>query len=87
MLEEKTLAYYYGRFEQAFVNEANEFTACCLDDLKLPMQLTGAVQTAKIGCALQESLNSGQEIWFSETGRRIDRAVLWTIFSMKFLQR
>jgi len=23
---------YYGRFEQAFVTEANEFTAACLDN-------------------------------------------------------
>lgn len=49
--------HYYGRFEQAFVTEANEFTAACLDDLKLPFKLTGAVQAVKIGCALQESLN------------------------------
>lgn len=45
-------AHYYGRFKQAFVNEANEFTAFCLDDLKLPMKLTGAVQAVKIDCAL-----------------------------------
>jgi myo-inositol 2-dehydrogenase / D-chiro-inositol 1-dehydrogenase len=70
------LAQYYGRFEQAFVNEANEFTAYCLDDLNLPMKLTDAVQAVKIGCALQESLNSGQKIWIDETGRRIERAVL-----------
>lgn len=69
-------AHYYGRFEQAFVNEANEFTDCCLDDLKLPMKLMGAVQAVKIGCGLQESLNSGQKIWFDETGRRIERAGL-----------
>ncbi|RDW69248.1 NAD-binding Rossmann fold oxidoreductase family protein [Coleophoma cylindrospora] len=68
--------HYYGRFEQAFVNEANEFTACCLDDLKLPMKLTGAVQAVKIGCALQEALNTGAKIWFDETGRRIERAVM-----------
>lgn len=69
-------AHYYGRFEQAFVAEANEFTACCLDNLKLPMKLTGAVQAVKIGCALQESLNSGQKIWFDETGRRVEKAAL-----------
>jgi myo-inositol 2-dehydrogenase/D-chiro-inositol 1-dehydrogenase len=67
---------YYGRFEQAFVNEANEFTAVCLDDLKLPMKLTGAVQAVKIGCALQESLISGRKIWFDETGRRVEQAQL-----------
>jgi myo-inositol 2-dehydrogenase / D-chiro-inositol 1-dehydrogenase len=67
---------YYGRFEQAFVNEANEFTACCLDDTKLPMKLSGAVQAVEIGCALQESLNSGKKIYFDEVGRRVEIAVL-----------
>jgi myo-inositol 2-dehydrogenase/D-chiro-inositol 1-dehydrogenase len=67
---------YYGRFEQAFVTEANEFTAACLDDLKLPMKLTGAVQAVKIGCALQESLNSGKKIYFDEVGRRVEKASL-----------
>lgn len=67
---------YYGRFEQAFVNEANEFTAACLDNTKLPMKLSGAVQAVKIGCALQESLNSGKKINFDETGRRIELAAL-----------
>ena len=69
-------AHYYGRFEQAFVNEANQFTACCLDDKKLPMKLSGAVQAVKIGCALQESLNSGRKIWFDRTGRRVEKAIL-----------
>jgi len=67
---------YYGRFQEAFVTEANEFTAACLDDGKLPMKLTGAVQAVKIGCALQESLVTGDKIWFDETGRRIERAIL-----------
>ncbi|KAK5110310.1 hypothetical protein LTR85_001291 [Meristemomyces frigidus] len=68
--------HYYGRFEQAFVTEANEFTAACLDNLKLPFKLTGAVQAVKIGCALQESLISGKKISFDETGRRIEKASL-----------
>jgi myo-inositol 2-dehydrogenase / D-chiro-inositol 1-dehydrogenase len=63
---------YYGRFEYAFVTEANEFTAACLDNTKLPFKLTGAVQAVKIGCALQESLNSAKKIYFDETGRRIE---------------
>ncbi|KAI3329478.1 hypothetical protein F4824DRAFT_481991 [Ustulina deusta] len=63
---------YYGRFEHAFVTEANEFTAACLDNTKLPFKLSGAVQAVQIGCALQESLNSGQKIHFDETGRRIE---------------
>lgn len=68
--------HYYGRFQEAFITEANEFTAACLDDLKLPFKLTGAVQAVKIGCALQESLNSGLKISFDETGRRIEKASL-----------
>lgn len=63
---------YYGRFEHAFVTEANEFTAACLDNTRLPFKLSGAVQAVKIGCALQESLNSGLKIYFDETGRRIE---------------
>ncbi|KAL9089125.1 MAG: hypothetical protein Q9165_005938 [Trypethelium subeluteriae] len=68
--------HYYGRFEHAFVTEANEFTAACLDNTKLPFKLTAAVQAVKIGCALQESLNSGKKIFFDETGRRIEKASL-----------
>jgi len=67
---------YYGRFEQAFVVEANEFTEAVLDNKKLPMKLTGAVQAVAIGCALQESLVSGKKIFFDETGRRVEKAVL-----------
>ena len=68
--------HYYGRFEEAFVTEANEFTAACLDDTKLPLKLTGAVQAVKIGCALQESLNTGKRIDFDEIGRRVEKASL-----------
>jgi myo-inositol 2-dehydrogenase/D-chiro-inositol 1-dehydrogenase len=67
---------YYGRFENAFVTEANEFTAAVLDNNRLPFKLTGAVQAVKIGCALQESLNSGKKINFDETGRRLEESKL-----------
>jgi myo-inositol 2-dehydrogenase / D-chiro-inositol 1-dehydrogenase len=63
--------HYYGRFRDAFITEANEFTACCLDDKELPFRLEGAVNAVKIGCALQESLLSGKKIEFDEIGRRI----------------
>jgi len=68
--------HYYGRFEQAFVTESNEFTACCLDNTPLPMKLSGAVQAVKIGCALQEALVTGKKIWFDEVGRRTEKAQL-----------
>lgn len=67
---------YYDRFEHAFVTESNEFTACCLDNTKLPLKLSAAVQAVTIGCALQEALITGKRIFFDETGRRTEKAVL-----------
>ncbi|KAI4237845.1 MAG: hypothetical protein LQ349_001540 [Xanthoria aureola] len=66
----------YERFKDAFVREANEFVAICLDGGELPMKLEGAVQAVRIGCALQESLISGEKIWFDEMGRRVERSRL-----------
>jgi len=67
---------YYGRFREAFITEANEFTDCCLNNKPLPMKLDGAVTAVKIGCALQESLITGQKIEFDEIGRRFVTAKL-----------
>ena len=63
--------HYYGRFREAFITEANEFTACCLDNKEPPFRIEGAVAAVKIGCALQESLISGKKIEFNEIGQRI----------------
>ncbi|RFU34882.1 hypothetical protein B7463_g1467, partial [Scytalidium lignicola] len=63
--------HYYGRFREAFITEANEFTACCLENTEPPMKLQGAVNAVKIGHALQESLITGKKIEFDESGRRI----------------
>ncbi|KAG8163873.1 hypothetical protein KVR01_005791 [Diaporthe batatas] len=63
---------YYGRFREAFITEANEFTECCLNNTTPPMKLEGAVNAVKIGCALQESLITGKKIEFDETGRRFE---------------
>lgn len=65
---------YYGRFREAFIEEANEFTACCLNNTAPPFKLEGAVNAVKIGHALQESLISGKKIEFDEQGRRIESA-------------
>lgn len=62
--------HYYGRFRDAFITEANEFTACCLDNTEPPLRLEGAVAAVRIGCALQESLITGKKIDFNETGQR-----------------
>ncbi|KAL8830238.1 MAG: hypothetical protein Q9170_005821 [Blastenia crenularia] len=67
---------YYDRFEDAFVREGNVFTAACLDGGELPFALEGAVEAVRIGGALQESLVSGEKIWFNEGGRRVEKARL-----------
>ncbi|OCL13498.1 NAD(P)-binding protein [Glonium stellatum] len=69
-------AHYYGRFEMAFVKEANEFTAACLDNGPLPIKLTNAVKAVEIGAALQEALVSGKQIHYDDVGRRIEKAQL-----------
>ncbi|EXJ89606.1 myo-inositol 2-dehydrogenase [Capronia epimyces CBS 606.96] len=67
---------YYGRFREAFITEANEFTACCLDNTEPPLRLEGAVAAVKIGAALQESLITGKKIEFNESGERIGSAAV-----------
>jgi myo-inositol 2-dehydrogenase/D-chiro-inositol 1-dehydrogenase len=67
---------YYGRFKEAFVTEANEFTASCLDNTPAPLELESAVKAVTIGCALQESLNTGKKIEFDEGGRRVETSKL-----------
>jgi myo-inositol 2-dehydrogenase / D-chiro-inositol 1-dehydrogenase len=69
-------AYYYGRFEMAFVREANEFADACLDGTPLPMELGNAVKAVQIGAWLQEALVSGRQIRFDEGGRRTEMAQL-----------
>ena len=63
--------HYYGRFRDAFITEANEFTAMCLDNTEPPFTLEGAVTAVRIGQALQESLIGGKRIEFAEDGSRI----------------
>ena len=62
---------YYGRYMEAFITEANEFTQCCLEDLPLPMEVEGAVEAVRIGAALQESLITERRIDFDDKGERI----------------
>lgn len=68
--------HYYGRFEMAFVKEANEFAAACLDGTELPMRIENAVRAVEIGAWLQEALVTGRQIHFDEAGKRIVKASL-----------
>ncbi|KAL4946459.1 hypothetical protein BDV06DRAFT_234064 [Aspergillus oleicola] len=67
-------ATYWGRFEQAFIRETNEFVDSCLDDTPLPMKLSNAVKAVEIGAWLQEALVTGKQLKFDETGRRVEAA-------------
>ncbi|KAL2010290.1 hypothetical protein VTN00DRAFT_6097 [Thermoascus crustaceus] len=67
---------FSGRFGMAFVQEANEFTAACLDDTPLPMKLHNAAKAVEIGSYLQEALVTGKQIHFDESGRRVEKAQL-----------
>lgn len=67
---------YYGRFREAFITEANEFTASCLDNTPAPLALDSAVRAVTIGCALQESLITGKKIEFEESGKRVEASKL-----------
>lgn len=66
-------ANYYDRFEYAFVNEANEFTASCLDDTPVPLEIGLGHKALQLGTWLQESLISGKPISFNEKGERIEQ--------------
>jgi myo-inositol 2-dehydrogenase/D-chiro-inositol 1-dehydrogenase len=63
---------YYDRFEQAFVEEARQFTDSVLDNKPVPVDLEGSVEAVLIGVALQDSVRSGKKIWFDKEGKRLD---------------
>jgi myo-inositol 2-dehydrogenase/D-chiro-inositol 1-dehydrogenase len=58
--------HYYERFREAFITEANEFTACCLDDTQPPISLQSSVKAVFLGQQLQRSLITGEKIYFDE---------------------
>lgn len=67
---------YWGRFEQAFVLEANAFAKACLDDTPVPLEFRNSVKAVQIGAWLQEALVSGKQIRFDESGNRLEKSNL-----------
>ncbi|RMJ20280.1 hypothetical protein CDV36_000005 [Fusarium kuroshium] len=67
---------YWERFENAFVAQANRFAETVLDDKPSWIELESAVEVVKIGVALQESMVTGEKIWFDEQGQRVNKAQL-----------
>ncbi|KAE8423561.1 hypothetical protein BDV36DRAFT_306078 [Aspergillus pseudocaelatus] len=62
---------WIDRYKEAFVTEINDFTSAILDQTDLPMKLTSAITSLKIGLALQESLVTGERIQFDQQGNRL----------------
>jgi myo-inositol 2-dehydrogenase/D-chiro-inositol 1-dehydrogenase len=65
---------YYERFEQAFVEEARQFTDAVLEGKEVPIDLQSSMEAVKIGVALQDSLRNGKKIFFDKQGNRVDEA-------------
>lgn len=63
--------HYYDRFREAFVTEANEFIAACVNDTPVPITLNSSARAVAIGSALQRSLISGTKIEVDERTQKI----------------
>ncbi|KAF2847171.1 NAD(P)-binding protein [Plenodomus tracheiphilus IPT5] len=63
---------YYERFETAFVEEARQFTDAVLENKTVPIDLKSSMEAVRIGVALQESLRSGEKLWFDREGKKVD---------------
>ncbi|KAK1470197.1 oxidoreductase [Colletotrichum cuscutae] len=60
---------WYDRFISAFVVEANAFVDAILDDKPLPIPLRSALTSLRIASGLQESLRTGQKLFFDRQGQ------------------
>jgi myo-inositol 2-dehydrogenase/D-chiro-inositol 1-dehydrogenase len=63
---------YYERFENAFVEEARQFTDAVLEGKDVPIDLESSMEAVRIGVALQDSLRSGKKIFFERDGNQVD---------------
>jgi len=63
---------YYERFENAFVEEARQFTDAVLEGKDVPIDLESSMEAVRIGVALQDSLRSGKKIFFERDGSQVD---------------
>lgn len=64
---------YWERFEDAFALEANEFCESVLHDKPVPLPLELGLMVMEIGRALQDALLSGEQICFTEEGKRMQK--------------
>ncbi|KZL64246.1 nad binding rossmann fold-containing protein [Colletotrichum incanum] len=62
---------WYDRYISAFVVEANAFVDAILDKQPLPVPLRSAIMSLRIATGLQESLRTGQKVYFNRQGQAI----------------
>ncbi|KAF6789383.1 oxidoreductase [Colletotrichum sojae] len=62
---------WYDRYVDAFVIEANAFVDAVLDGREVPIPLRSAVTSLRIATGLQESLRTGQKVFFDRQGKPI----------------
>lgn len=69
----KTFAHpgWYDRYAPAFVNEAVMWVDALLDEKPMPVPLRSSLVSLRIATALQESLRTGQKIFFNREGEQI----------------
>ncbi|TKX21848.1 oxidoreductase-like protein 22 [Elsinoe australis] len=59
---------WYDRYKEAFVHEAVAWVDAVLDGKPMPVPLQSSLVSLKIATALQESLRTGQKIFFDRDG-------------------
>ena len=71
----KTFAHpgWYERYASAFVTEAKQWVAALLDNHPLPVPLRSSLTSLKIATALQQSLRTGDKIFFDKNGQQLDK--------------
>ncbi|KAI9166329.1 Myo-inositol 2-dehydrogenase [Paramyrothecium foliicola] len=68
----KTFAHpgWYERYASAFVTEAQSWVDAVLDEQPLPVPLRSSLMSLQIATALQQSLATGQKIFFDQEGNK-----------------
>lgn len=62
---------WYDRYAAAFVTEVKQWVDALLDDQPLPVPLRSSLTSLKIATALQESLRTGEKIFFDKQGQQL----------------
>lgn len=72
----KTFAHpgWYDRYASAFVTEAKGWVDALLDQQPLPVPLRSSLTSLKIAMALQQSLKTGQKIYFDAQGNQLEQS-------------